>query len=43
LTVLVVATTARMAPKLRKLDMKELEEPAAWQGQSQVSFQEVFS
>jgi MFS family permease len=29
MTVLVVATTARMAPKLRKLDMKELEEPAA--------------
>lgn len=29
MTVLVVATTARMAPKLRKLDMKDLEEPIA--------------
>jgi MFS family permease len=29
MTVLVVATTARMAPKLRKLDMKDLEEPTA--------------
>jgi MFS family permease len=29
MTVLVVATTARMAPKLRKLDMQDLEEPTA--------------
>jgi hypothetical protein len=29
MTVLVVATTAKMAPKLRKLDMRDLEEPAA--------------
>ena len=29
MTIFVVASTARMAPKLRKLDMKELEEPTA--------------